>query len=400
MRPAPKVGRSSGGKTRQMGRQQTRTIIGAALMLFIAYGPRAALPYLMPSWLTASGFERETFSTMLTVQSLVWGSAAVLAGILADRGHGRRIGFISALFYAAGLGLLPLAATPALAILLGGVFVGLGLAGTTFAVAFAVLSRGNPSAPAIGFGVVTAAAAAAPLAFVPICQSILLTHGVSIALSLLGLAMLVIVPASLMLADGPDVARPADGRIAKTVVALLFIGAAASGFQTGLVSAYLGVTLADFGLGVAVTVLSLLLLNLANFAGALSCGWLSHCARPGLSLAALFGVRSVAFAALLVLPASSALAFGFAALSGLVWLVALPLAILVVLKLGGARHAGLMSGLMLAAWQGGSVAAVTFGYDTYGWWGDYHRGWQVSLGLGLIMAAANFLTFRKSHQIR
>ena len=55
--------------------RQTQTIFGAALMLFIAYGPRAALPYLMPSWLTASGFERDTFSTMLTVQSLVWAAA-------------------------------------------------------------------------------------------------------------------------------------------------------------------------------------------------------------------------------------------------------------------------------------------------------------------------------------
>lgn len=382
-----------------MSMRQTQTIFGAALMLFIAYGPRAALPYLMPSWLTASGFERDTFSTMLTVQSLVWGSGALIAGLLADRGYGRHVSFIAALCYALGLGLLPFASSPAFAILLGGLLVGIGLAGTTFAVMFAVLARGNPQTAAIAFAIVTAAAAASPLGFVPVSQSLLLTHGVSITLSLLVLAMLLIVPASMMLSDSPDIARPADGRIAKTVVALLFIGSGVSGFQTGLVSAYLGVTLADFGLGVAVTVLSLLLLNLANVAGSLSCGWGMVHNRPGLSLALVFGLRSLAFAALLLLPASSTLAFGFAALSGLGWLVSLPLAALVVLKLGSARHVGLMTGLMLAAWQGGSVAAVAFGYDTYGWWGDYHRGWQVSLVLGLVMAAAYFLTFRKSHQI-
>lgn len=369
-------------------------------MLFLAFGPRAALPYLMPSWLTASGFERETFSTMLTIQSLVWGSGALIAGLLADRGFGQRISFIAALCYAAGLGLLPFASTPALAVFLGGVLIGIGLAGTTFAVVFAVLARRTPQAAAIAFAIVTAAAAASPLGFVPFSQSLLLTHGVSATLSLLGLSMLLIVPASMILADSPDNPRPTDGRVAKTVVALLFIGSAASGFQTGLVSAYLGVTLADFGLGVAVTVLSLLLLNLANVAGSLSGGWGTRLVTPGMSLALIFALRSLAFAALLVLPATSALAFSFATLSGLIWLVSLPLAALVILRLGSARHVGLMSGLMLAAWQGGSVAAVAFGYDTYGWWGDYHRGWQVSLALGLIMAAAYFLTFRKSHQIR
>lgn len=370
---------------------RTIAATGGALALLLAYGPRAAMPYLLPSYLMAAGIDRETFGAMLTVQSLAWGFSAILFGLMADRGHARAVLAFSALLYAAGLTLLASASSAFAVLLGGGALAGVGLGGTTFAVVFPALARNGPGRKVMAaFALATAGAAAAPLVFVPAVQTVLIAAGARPALLALAAAVALIAPLALLLPKtaGPQAERSEGSGRGLTLIAVgvLAAGSLAGGFQTGLVSSTLGVTLADTGLGVGIAVAAILVLNLFNLFGA-ACGTLPRDRpAPAALLALVFLLRAAAFAAVLVLPMSAALAFGFAALIGLTWLVALPLSVRAASAFSGGRGLGALTGLLLLGWQAGAAGAVAFAVETYGWWGHYRRGWEIALALGLVMA--------------
>lgn len=368
---------------------RVRTITASALVLFLAYGPRAAMPYLLPGYLMATGFDRETFSTLLTVQTLAWGLSALLFGFLADRGHARPVLAGSALVYAAGLALLAIAGTSAVALIGGGVMAGIGLGGTSVAVLFPVLADGcdNPARYRARFAFATAGAALAPLAFIPVVQTLLINFDARIAIAVLALITALIAPLSFTLPKTGRRRLAAAAPLPWLVPAVLLIGALGSGFQTGLVSSTFGVTVADAGLGVATAIIAILMLNLFNGLGTLATAWKKP--SPAMALALLFLLRAAAFAAVLALPASVPLALGFATASGFAWLAALPLAAAIVAGFAGTRHLGLITGLILSGWQAGSFIATLFAIETYGWWGHYRRGWEISLCLGLLLALAH-----------
>lgn len=376
-------------------RRTAMAVTGGALVLLLAYGPRAAMPYLLPSYLMAAGMERETFGAMLTVQSLVWGVSAILFGVAADRGRARAVLVFSALLYAAGLATLATASSAFAVLLGGGVLAGLGLGGVTFAVVFPALARdGREGENRVAFALATAGAAASALVFVPAVQALLVATDARATLLALAAAVALIAPLALLMPRREAAPAEKSGGGSRSllvlVVSVLTVGSLAGGFQTGLVSATLGVTLADAGLGVETAVGAVLLLNLFNVFGAASSALPVRRPSPASMLALVFLLRAAAFAAVLALPMSGGLAFGFAALIGLTWLAALPLSVRVATGLSGTRHVGLVTGLMILGWQAGAAGAVAFAVDTYGWWGHYRRGWEISLLFGILMALAHF----------
>lgn len=386
---------------------RARAVTAGALMLLLAYGPRAAMPYVMPSYLMATGIDREIFSTMLTTQSLVWGFSGILFGAMADQGHGRRIAMASALIYAFGLVLLAVATSPVAIFLGGGVLCGIGLGGATFTVAFAALSNAKSLHGFTGndlrrsLAIITSAAATSALIFTPALQVLLLSAGAQAALLGLAASVAAIAPLALFLpGERQDTPPPAQVKGRGLRFALLFTGAMVSGFQTGFVSATLGVTLADLGLAVGTIVSAFLVLNLFNVFGAMFAGGFALQRSADAGLATAFTIRAVAFAAMLTLPGSTELAIGFAALAGLAWFVSLPLAAEAAAGLYGLQRIGLLTGLLFLGWQVGSIIAIVFAIDTYGWWGHYNRGHAIGLGLAVAFALLHLIVARRTHQPR
>lgn len=369
-------------------------VTAGALMLFLAFAPRAAMPYLLPPYLMAVGIERESFALMQNVQLLVWGVSAILAGLLADRGHARLVAALAALLYASGLVLLATASHSSAVILGGGVLAGIGLGGTTFPVVFATLA-GGPVRRSLA--IVTAAAALSALFVTPAVQGVLIEAGARATLLALAAGVALIAPLALLLSppsSHPPAPETIKGR--SLILAILVAGAAVSGFQTGLFSATLGVTLSDHGLAVEVIVTALLLLNLFNVAGAA----LTVTGAPLRRLSLVFLLRAIAFAALLWLPLTPVVVLGAASVAGLVWFAALPLAIAAISGLYGTRSIGFMTGILVCGWQAGAYAAVLFAVDTYGWWGNYDRAFESALGLALALALGYAAAHRGTHQTR
>jgi hypothetical protein len=111
-------------------------------------------------------------------------------------------------------------------------------------------------------------------------------------------------------------------------------------------------------------------------------------------------LRAAALAALLWLPLTPVIVLGAASVAGFVWLAALPLAVAGADRLYGTRSIGLLTGLIVCGWQAGAYVAVLFAVDTYGWWGNYDRAFQIALALALAMALGHIIAHHRTHQTR
>src|SRR5690606_7030394 len=91
--------------------------------------------FLLP--MTADrGWSREAFGFALAMQNLVWGLAQPFTGMIADRFGSVRVLLGGLLLYAAGLCLMSLSDSPAAFTLSAGLFVGIALSATSFAVVY------------------------------------------------------------------------------------------------------------------------------------------------------------------------------------------------------------------------------------------------------------------------
>ena len=118
-----------------------RTILLGTVVVLMAMGTRATFGLFIQPMGLEHGWGREIFSMAFALQNLTWGFGAIGAGMMADRlGSGRTIA-LCGLLYAAGLIASRFAMTPMQLYMSAGFLVGLGQAGTTFAVILPVIAR-------------------------------------------------------------------------------------------------------------------------------------------------------------------------------------------------------------------------------------------------------------------
>lgn len=107
-------------------------------------------------------------------------------------------------------------------------------------------------------------------------------------------------------------------------------------------------------------------------------------------LGMVYLTRAVAFAALVLLPGSSAL-WGFAIIGGASWLATVPLTASLTADVYGVRHLGILGGMTMMTHQlGGALAVLLFGF-AFDAWGTYDGPFAVSVVL-LIAAGVTTLT--------
>ena len=123
-----------------------RTILIGTLIVLLAMGIRATIGLFIQPMGLERGWGREVFSMAFAIQNLAWGFGAIGAGMMADRlGAGRTIALCAAL-YALGLLGTRYSSTEFELYMTAGLLIGLGQAGTTFAVILPVIARTVPVA--------------------------------------------------------------------------------------------------------------------------------------------------------------------------------------------------------------------------------------------------------------
>ena len=379
----------------------TLALICGSLILLLSLGIRHAFGLFLQPVSIEQGWGRETFAFALAMQNLVWGIAQPFAGMAADRWGAKPVMIAGGLLYAAGLWTMSIVGGAGLFIFGAGLLIGLGLAGTTFPVIFAAISRLVPATQrSMAMGITMAVGSFGQFALVPVSLGLMSLADWAGALTILACLALVMVPLAFGIRLVPAPVASVDEDVSFTQALrdafaerdfwLLALGFFACGFQVVFIAVHLPAFLADEGIGAGVATTVLALIGLVNIAGAYLAGlWGGRRSKPAL-LSWIYLARGVLIAGFVLLPVTPGSAYLFGALMGLFWLSTVPLTNGTVAAVFGVKHMSMLAGIVFLSHQLGSFAGGWMGGWLYDRTGSYDVAWGVAVALSLIAALLNW----------
>jgi MFS family permease len=379
-------------------------LLAAAGTFALTMGTRQSLGLFLGNLNTATGLGLGQISLAFAFGQLWWGITQPFAGAMADKvGAGRVLG-VGVLLIALGTWLTPLMTTTAGLIFAIGVLSagGAGMAGP--AVLMATTARMIPPGQrGMASGIVNAGGSIGQFVMAPIAGALLVGLGWASAMQLMGLLVLLALPAAWVLRGGPPaVAAGAAAAAAAPVSArqairtalrdpsyrLLAAGFFVCGFHVAFLATHLPGVIAACGLPVQYGAWSLAVLGLFNVFGSLGMGWAMGRWRLKSLLSAVYLVRAVAVLAFLLAPKTGPVMLAFAAAMGLTFLSTVPPTAGLVAKFFGTGNMAMLFGMVmlthqvggfLGAWLGGQVFEATGSFDWI-WYADI----LLALGAALI----------------
>lgn len=376
-------------------------LLCGCMIAMLTFGPRASSGIFLLPMTGEYGWGRDTFGLAIAIQNLLWGLGTPFAGAVADRFGVVRVLCVGALIYAAGLGLMAYASTPGLLHLSAGVLVGFGLSGCSFNIVLAAFGKMLPERMRpIAFGAGTAAGSFGQFLFPPLATGLISSVGWQETLMIFGLAMLLVMPFALALAN-PQPAAAKAGEPKQSIgealgqafrhpsYVYLVLGFFTCGFQLAFVTTHLPAYLIDRGLSIQVGGWTLAVIGLANMVGSLSSGWLSSRMSRRWLLAIIYFARGIAIAAFVLLPASPATSIGFGVVLGLLWLSTVPPTSGLVMLMFGTRYLAMLYGFAFFSHQVGGFLGVWLGGMLYEQLGSYDFVWWLAVALSFASAVIN-----------
>ncbi|SOE00561.1 MFS transporter [Caenispirillum bisanense] len=372
-------------------------IVAACMVGLLNFGVRAGFGLFLEPMSAANGWGREVFATAIAVQNLLWGAGQPFAGAIADRFGTARVLVAGGFLYAAGTMLMAVSTTPTAITLTGGLIVGMGLAGSSFAIALAAMARVVPEEKrswALGLG--TATGSLGQFLLVPLGQGFISAYGWQTALVLMGSLALLIAVLAPALKGKP--AKPAAGGFDQSIgeavreafahrgYVLLFFGFFVCGFHVAFIQTHLPAYIVDKGLSPALGAWALGLVGLFNVIGAYSAGLLAGRYSKKYLLSIIYVTRAVVIAAFVLLPISTASVLVFSAAIGLLWLSTVPPTSGLVAQIFGPRYMATLFGIVFFGHQIGAFLGVWMGGVLYDATGSYDIVWWSGVALGIVAA--------------
>ena len=381
-----------------------RTILIGTLIVLLAMGIRATIGLFIQPMGLERGWGREVFSMGFALQNLVWGFGAIGAGMMADRlGSGRTIALCAA-FYAVGLLGTRFSSTELEFYLSAGVLIGLGQAGTTFAVILPVIARTVPlSSRSTAMGIASAGGSQGQFLVVPTGQLLIDSLDWTGAYLVLSMVLAATLPLAWFLRGKPGAnTGPQQSMFSAIGQALkhptfhfLFWGYFVCGFHTAFITLHLPAFVVDKGLNASTGAFAIGLIGLFNVFGSFTAGKLGGTHSKKNLLAGLYALRAVGLIWILVMPTSPWVVYVFAAWMGVFWLGTVPLTQGLIGQIYGLRFAATLSGMVFLGHQLGSFTGVWLGGRVQAVTGSYDLVWWIGILLAL-MAAALCLPVRES----
>ena len=369
------------------------------VILTLSMGVRHTAGLFLQPMTSDHGWSRETYSFAIAIQNLVWGLASPFAGALADRHGAGRTVLGAAALYVIGLVLMSQAASPLSFDLSAGVLIGLGLSGTTFAVIMGVIGRHTtPERRSLALGIASAGGSFGQFAVLPVGQMLISTYGWQSALVLLACGVGLIAPLAYAMADGH---KPASGVGQSVLEALheargersfhyLFWGYFVCGFQTAFIMLHLPSYLVDAGMTANVGMTAVALIGLFNILGSFLFGWGGGRSSKKNLLVLIYGLRAVAILIFMLIPLSTATAWVFAAVIGVLWLGTVPLTNGLIAQIFGLRYMSMLTGVVFLGHQLGSFLGAWLGGRIFDETGSYSLAWSLSIGLSILAALCSW----------
>ncbi|APQ12136.1 MFS transporter [Pseudomonas oryzihabitans] len=382
----------------QVWRDSRYVLLGSAIILTLSLGIRHGFGLFLAPMSAQFGWGREIFSFAIAMQNLLWGIAQPFAGALADRYGAGKVVAIGGLLYAIGLVGMSLSDSPSPLMVSAGVFIGIGLSGTSFSVILGVVARAlPPEKRSTGMGLASAAGSFGQFVMLPGSLGLIQGIGWDKALLVLALFVSLIIPLVAMLKDKPTERQLGDQTMMQALRAasshsgfwLLTFGFFVCGFQVVFIGVHLPAYLMDKGLTTQTGTTVLALIGLFNIFGTYTAGWLGgRLSKPKL-LTALYLLRAVVIVAFVYFPVSNVTAYLFGMAMGFLWLSTVPLTNGVIASVFGVRNLSMLGGLVYFFHQIGAFLGGWAGGMAYDMTGSYDLVWKAAVVLSLIAAAVN-----------
>jgi predicted MFS family arabinose efflux permease len=333
---------------------------------------------------TSTGLGLGSISLAFAFGQLWWGLTQPFAGALADKVGAGRVLLAGAVLVAAGTFITPLMTTTAGLIFAIGILSagGAGMAGP--AVLMAATTRlVPPERRGLATGIVNAGGSFGQFVMAPVATALMLGIGWAAALQVLGLLVLLAVPAAFVLRGNALQAAPAGQRVAGTREAiraalahpsflLLATGFFVCGFHVAFLATHLPGVIATCGLPAQWAGWSLAIIGLFNIVGSVAMGWAVGRWRMKSLLSLVYASRALAVIVFLLAPKTGPVLLVFAAVMGLTFLSTVPPTAGLVAKFFGPANMATLFGIVmlthqvggfLGAWLGGKVFEATGAYD-------------------------------------
>ena len=373
-----------------------RVTLAAAALMALVTGGRSAFGLFVSPLNTASGVGLAALSLGLAFGQLAVGLAQPFLGALADRIGAARVVVVGALAFAL-LTALP-AVWPVATVLMASLVLG---AVASSAVASNGLLLGEvtrlvPTARA-GFavGLVGAGASAGLLLLGPLTQWAIEQRGWAWALLASAALTLVAWPLAALLRSGSAPAGSAPTRASQPVgdvlrewrfwrVALSF---GVCGFHVAFLAAHMPGVIERCGLPAALAGTWIAVAGAANIAGSVAIGLAMKRHDPAWLLVAMYVLRALGIAALLLSPATPAVLLGFAVVMGASHMATLPPTSQLVARQHGVARLGTLFGVVMLVHQLGSFAGVALGGWAAAATGSDQLLWSIDIVLAVGAAA-------------
>ena len=370
-------------------------LLAAAGTFALTMGTRQSMGLFLGPLNTATGLGLGSISLAFAFGQLWWGLTQPFAGALADKLGAGRVLAIGVALVALGTVITPYMTSTAGLIFAIGVLAagGAGMAGPAVLMA-TTMRMIPPERRGMATGIVNAGGSAGQFVMAPVAGALLIGLGWASAMQVLGLLVLLALPAALVLRGMPAAAAFAPGTpgapgapaaaaplsTGQAVKAALrhpsFLLLAAGFFVCGFHVAFLGTHLpgvvAACGLPLEYAGWSLAMLGLFNIVGSLAIGWAMGRWRLKSLLSLLYAARGLFVLAFLLAPKTGVVMLLFAAAMGVTFLSTVPPTAGLVAKFFGTRHMATLFGLVmlthqvggfLGAWLGGRVFEANGNYD-------------------------------------
>jgi len=359
-------------------------LLAAAGTFALTMGTRQTMGLFLSPLNTSTGLGLANISLAFAFGQLWWGLTQPFAGAMADKVGAGRVLLVGALLVALGTFITPYMTTTAGLIFAIGVLSagGAGMAGP--AVLMAATTRLIPAERrGLATGIVNAGGSFGQFLMAPIAAALIVGMGWASAMQVLGLVVLLCLPAAFLLKGNSLQSAPAGQKVVGTREAIrtalrnpsylmLAAGFFVCGFHVAFLATHLPGVIESCGLPTKWAGWSLAMIGLFNIVGSVAMGWAVSRWRMKSLLSLVYATRALAVIVFLLAPKTGPVMLVFAAVMGLTFLSTVPPTAGLVAKFFGLANMATLFGIVmlthqvggfLGAWLGGKVFEATGAYD-------------------------------------
>ncbi len=399
-------------------------------VLFVSMGARNGLGVFVIPMSEDFEWSRGTFSLAMAVGWLANGVSQPLIGRIYDRYGARRVISISMVIVGAASMLLAMIDSLWQLILLYGIVISVVSGGASLVTVHAVLAKWFYRRRGIAMSISTAGASAGALVLTPFTAYLIqLVDWRPTWVVLGGIVLALGVPMALLLIrdDPSDVGEAPDGASARS--GGRSAAAAASrprgpldadhwresyrsapmwqlsgayfvcGMTTAIISFHYVPFAVDRGFSLGTAALAFGLMSGLNVVGVLSVGVMSDRFERRYLLSAVYGVRGLAYAMLVLAPGVFGI-WGFAMIAGISWIASAPLTSSLTADIYGLRTLGTLGGMTNFAHQMGGAVSIVMGGVLYDVFGAYEVPFAIAGSLLLGASIASFSIGERRYSAR